>query len=37
MRERRRLSREDFLKTLDAIRQDGLKVEYQNPDKWRTP
>jgi hypothetical protein len=37
MRRRRRLSRDDFLKTYDIIRQDGPKVEYRNPDKWRNP
>jgi hypothetical protein len=37
MRRRRRLSQEDFLKALDSIRQDGLQVEYKNPDKWRNP
>jgi hypothetical protein len=37
MRRRRRLSREDFLKTLDAIRQDGPKVEYKNPRQMEKP
>jgi hypothetical protein len=37
MQRRRRLSREDFLKTLDIIMQDGPKVEYRKPDRWRTP
>lgn len=37
MKRRRRLSREDFLKTLDVIMQDGPKVEYRNAEKWRNP
>jgi len=47
MRRRRRLSREELLKTnkklskedfwklMDILMQDGPKIEYKNPDKWR--
>ncbi len=47
MRRRRRLSQEDFLNTsrklskenfrklMDILMQDGPRIEYRNPEKWR--
>ena len=47
MRRRRRLpskeflnsdkkaSGEDFKKLIDTLMQDGPRIEYRNPDKWR--
>jgi len=31
----KRLSKEDFRKLMDILMQDGPKIEYRNPDKWR--
>jgi hypothetical protein len=47
MRRRRRISREEFLKMnkklskvdfrklMDILMQDGPKIEYRHPEKWR--
>jgi len=47
MRRRRRLSREEFLnmnkklsqedfrKLMDILMQDGPRIAYRNPEKWR--
>jgi hypothetical protein len=31
----KRLSREDFRKLMDILMQEGPKVEYRDPDRWR--
>ena len=31
----KKLSSEEFLKVYDAIRKEGPKTAYQNPDSWR--
>jgi hypothetical protein len=31
----KRLSSQEFLKVYDAIRQEGPKTAYQNPNSWR--
>jgi hypothetical protein len=29
------VSKEDFIKLMDALMQNGPKIEYRNPEKWR--
>ena len=31
----KKLSKEDFRKLMDILLQDGPKIEYRNPDRWR--
>ena len=31
----KKLSKQDFRKLMDILMQDGPKIEYKNPDKWR--
>ena len=31
----KKLSKKDFRKLMDILMQDGPKIEYKNPDKWR--
>jgi len=31
----KKLSKEDFRKLMDILLQNGPKIEYKNPDKWR--
>lgn len=30
-----RLSKEDFRKLMDILMQDGPKIQYRHPEKWR--
>jgi len=30
-----RLSKEDFRKLMDILMQDGPRIKYGNPEKWR--
>lgn len=30
----KKLSRDEFLKIAEELRQDGPEVKYQNPDSW---
>jgi len=31
----KRLSKEDFRKLMDILMQDGPKIQYKHPEKWR--
>ena len=35
IRNRKKLSSEEFLKVYDTIRQEGPQATYQNPNSWR--
>jgi hypothetical protein len=30
-----RLSKEDFRKLMDILMQEGPRIKYKNPEKWR--
>jgi hypothetical protein len=30
-----RLSKEDFMKLVDILMQDGPRIKYRTPEKWR--
>lgn len=31
----KKLSKEEFRKLMDVLMQDGPRIEYRNPEKWR--
>jgi len=31
----KKLSKKDFRNLMDILMQDGPKIEYRNPEKWR--